>query len=144
ITFTGSTEVGKKLIEGAAKQVKPLSLELGGHAPLLVFEDADLHDAVEGAMMAKFRNTGQSCIAANRIFVQRGIYEQFLREFVDRARMLKIGDGLDPEVQIGPLIDEEAAGKALEHIQDALRGGARLLCGGNRMDRSGNFIEPTV
>src|SRR6266404_4358394 len=98
ITFTGSTEVGKKLIQGAAKHVKPLSLELGGHAPVLVFEDADLDQAVEGTLLAKFRNTGQSCIAANRIYVQRGIYEAFLKAFVERTRALKVGDGLDPEV----------------------------------------------
>src|SRR6266850_2281661 len=144
ITFTGSTEVGKKLIEGAAKQVKPLSLELGGHAPVLVFEDADLNDAVEGTLLAKFRNTGQSCIAANRIYVQRGIYEPFLKAFVERTKALKVGDGLDPEVQIGPLIDEQAMVKALEHVQDAVRGGARLLCGGKRIERAGFFFEPTV
>ncbi len=144
ISFTGSTEIGKKLIEGAAKQVKPLSLELGGHAPVLVFEDADLSDAVEGTLAAKFRNTGQSCIAANRIYVQRSIYEPFLKAFVERTRALKVGDGLDPEVQIGPLIDEEAMVKALEHVQDAVRGGARLLCGGNRLERAGFFFEPTV
>src|SRR5436309_7226107 len=108
ISFTGSTEVGKKLIEGAAKQVKPLSLELGGHAPVLVFEDADFNDAIEGTLMAKFRNTGQSCIAANRIYVQRSIYEPFLRSFVEKVRALEVGDGLDPDVQIGPLIDEQA------------------------------------
>src|SRR5882672_7517069 len=144
ITFTGSTEVGKKLIEGAAKQVNPLSLELGGHAPVLVFEDADLNAAVEGTMLAKFRNSGQSCIAANRIYVQRGIYEPFLKAFVERTKALKVGDGLDPEVQIGPLIDEQAMVKALEHVQDAVRGGARLLCGGNRLEREGFFFEPTV
>src|SRR6185295_8993227 len=96
ITFTGSTEVGKKLIQGAAKSVKPLSLELGGHAPLLVFDDADLEVAVEGTMMAKYRNTGQSCIAANRIYVQRRIYDSFLRAFVEKTRELKVGDGLEP------------------------------------------------
>jgi len=144
ISFTGSTDVGKKLAEGAAKQLKPLSLELGGHAPVLVFEDADFTDAVNGALMAKFRNTGQSCIAANRIYVQRNIYPQFLNALVERTCSLQVGDGLDPEVQIGPLIDEEALGKAMEHVQDAVRGGARLLCGGNRIERSGFFFEPTV
>ena len=144
ISFTGSTEVGKKLIEGAARQVKPLSLELGGHAPVIVFDDADLNDAVEGTLMAKFRNTGQSCIAANRIYVQRGIYERFLKQFVERTKALKVGDGLEPEVQIGPLIDEQAMAKAVEHVQDAVRGGARLLCGGNRLERAGFFFEPTV
>jgi succinate-semialdehyde dehydrogenase/glutarate-semialdehyde dehydrogenase len=144
ISFTGSTEVGKKLIEGAAKQLKPLSLELGGHAPVLIFEDADLNDAIEGTLMAKFRNNGQSCIAANRIYVQRGLYESFLKIFVERTRALKVGNGLEPDVQIGPLIDEAAVGKALEHVQDAVRGGARLLCGGNSVNRGGCFFEPTV
>jgi succinate-semialdehyde dehydrogenase/glutarate-semialdehyde dehydrogenase len=144
ITFTGSTDVGKKLIAGAASHVKPLSLELGGHAPVLVFEDADLHDAVEGTLLAKFRNNGQSCIAANRIFVQRGIYEAFLKAFVERARSLKVGNGLDPDVQIGPLIDEAASSKALEHVQDAVKGGARLMCGGNIIQGSGCLFEPTV
>jgi succinate-semialdehyde dehydrogenase/glutarate-semialdehyde dehydrogenase len=144
ITFTGSTEVGKKLIEGAAKQVKPLSLELGGHAPVLVFEDADLDVAVEGTMLAKFRNTGQSCIAANRIYVQRPIYESFLKRLVEKTRALKVGDGLDPRSQIGALIDEEAVAKAAEHVEDAVRGGARLLCGGQRVSGPGYFFEPTV
>jgi len=144
ITFTGSTEVGKKLIEGAARQIKPLSLELGGHAPVLVFDDADLNNAIEGTLLAKFRNTGQSCIAANRIYVQRQIYEPFLKALVDKTRALKVGNGLQPDVQIGPLIDEAAVGKALEHVQDAVRGGARLLCGGNRIEGPGHFFEPTV
>jgi succinate-semialdehyde dehydrogenase/glutarate-semialdehyde dehydrogenase len=144
ITFTGSTEVGKKLIEGAAKQVKPLSLELGGHAPVLVFEDADPDHAVEGTMLAKFRNTGQSCIAANRIYVHRPIYESFLKRLVEKTRALKVGDGLDPHSQIGALIDEEAVAKATEHIEDAVRGGARLLCGGKRLPGPGYFFEPSV
>jgi succinate-semialdehyde dehydrogenase/glutarate-semialdehyde dehydrogenase len=144
ITFTGSTVVGQELIEGAAKQVKPLSLELGGNAPVLVFDDADLGAAVAETIRAKFRNTGQSCIAANRIFVQRNIYEPFLKLFAEKARGLKVGEGIDPKTQIGPLIDEEGLAKALEHIQDAVRGGARIVCGGNRVDRAGYFLEPTV
>jgi len=144
LTFTGSTEVGKLLIRGAAAQVRPLSLELGGHAPVLVFEDADLDAAIEGAMISKFRNTGQSCIASNRIYVQRSIYELFLDKFVRQTRALKTGDGLEPGVQIGPVINETAVAKALEHIQDAVRRGARLLCGGKRLEREGWFIEPTV
>src|SRR5262249_84487 len=127
-----------------AKQVKPLSLELGGHAPVLVFEDAHLETAVQGTVIAKFRNTGQSCIAANRIYVHRSIYDSFLQRFVEGVRTLKVGDGLDPSVQIGPLIDEDAVGRALEHVHDALRGGARLLYGGTRLERSGFFFEPTV
>jgi succinate-semialdehyde dehydrogenase/glutarate-semialdehyde dehydrogenase len=144
ITFTGSTEVGRKLIAGAAKQVKSLSLELGGHAPVLVFEDADLPAAVEEIMMAKFRNSGQSCIAANRIFVQRSIYSDFLMQFSEKTRALKVGDGLEPKSQVGPLIDKEALARALEHIEDARRGGARIVCGGKRISGRGNFIEPTV
>ena len=144
ISFTGSTEVGRSLIQGAANQIKPLSLELGGHAPVLVFEDADLEAAVEGAMITKFRNTGQSCIASNRIYVQRSVYENFLGKFVQQARALKTGGGLEEGVSVGPLINEEGLNKALEHIQDATKRGARLMCGGKRIDRKGFFLEPTV
>ncbi len=144
ITFTGSTEVGRKLIEGAAKRVKPLSLELGGLAPLIVFDDADLGEAVSETVRAKFRNTGQSCIAANRLYVQSGIYEPFLKLFVEKARGLRVGEGLDPKTHIGPLIDQEALDKGLEHIQDAVSGGAKILCGGSRVERKGFFLEPTV
>jgi succinate-semialdehyde dehydrogenase/glutarate-semialdehyde dehydrogenase len=132
------------LIQGAANQVKPLSLELGGHAPVLVFEDADLDAAVEGAMITKFRNTGQSCIASNRIYVQRSIYEKFLEKFVQQVRALKTGDGFEDGVLVGPLINEEGLTKALEHIQDATKRGARLMCGGKRIERKGYFLEPTV
>lgn len=144
ISFTGSTEVGRILIEGAARQIKPLSLELGGHAPVIVFEDADLNAAVEGAMITKFRNTGQSCIASNRIYVQRSIYDKFLEKFVQQARALKTGDGFEEGVLVGPLINEEGLNKALEHIQDAGKRGARLMCGGKRIQRKGYFLEPTV
>lgn len=144
ITFTGSTEVGRALIQGAANGIKPLSLELGGHAPVLVFDDADLDAAVEGAMITKFRNTGQSCIASNRIYVQRGIYEKFLEKFVAQTRALKTSDGLEDGVLVGPLINEEGLNKAIEHIDDAVKRGARLLCGGKRINRRGFFLEPTV
>ncbi|HEV2232773.1 MAG TPA: NAD-dependent succinate-semialdehyde dehydrogenase [Terriglobia bacterium] len=144
ITFTGSTEVGRKLIEGAAAGIKPLSLELGGHAPVLVFDDADLGPAVEGAMTIKFRNTGQSCIAANRIYVHRSIYEKFLELFTQKTGALKVGDGMEDGVEIGPLINEEGVAKAVAHIEDAVRRGARLLCGGKRVERKGWFLEPTV
>jgi succinate-semialdehyde dehydrogenase/glutarate-semialdehyde dehydrogenase len=145
ITFTGSTEVGQLLIAGAAQQVKPLSLELGGHAPVLVFDDTDLDKAVEGALITKFRNTGQSCIASNRLYVQRGIYDRFLTAFVANAKALKVGAGLEAGVDIGPLIDEAGVSKALEHIENAIAAGARLLCGGKRLtNRTGFFIEPTV
>lgn len=144
ITFTGSTEVGRTLIQGAAAGIKPLSLELGGHAPVLVFEDADLPKAVEGAMIAEFRNTGQSCIAANRIYVHRPVYEKFLDLFTQQTRALKVGDGLEDGVDIGPLINEEGVVKAEEHIEDAVRRGARLLYGGKRIKRKGWFLEPAV
>lgn len=144
ISFTGSTEVGRQLIAGAAQGIKPLSLELGGLGPVLVFDDADLETAVDGTMKAKFRNTGQACIAANRIYVQRGIYDRYLARLVEKTKALKVGDGLEPGVEIATLIDKNAVKKAVEYVQDALSHGARLLCGGKPMDRRGNFFEATV
>ena len=145
ITFTGSTEVGQKLVAGTANTLKPLSLELGGLNPVLVFDDADLEKAVDGAMLAKFRNTGQSCIAANRIYVQRGIYEKFVQRFAEKTKAtMQVGDPFDPAVQIGALIDEDAIAKATEHVEDAVKRGAKLLCGGKRADRKGTFFEATV
>lgn len=145
ITFTGSTEVGQKLVAATGKTLKPLSLELGGLNPVLVFDDADLEKAVDGALLAKFRNTGQSCIAANRIYVQRGIYEKFTKRFVEKTKeTMKVGDGMEPGVQIGAMIDESAIAKATEHVQDAVKRGAKLLCGGKRLDRKGTFFEATV
>jgi succinate-semialdehyde dehydrogenase / glutarate-semialdehyde dehydrogenase len=144
ISFTGSTEVGRSLIAGAAAAIKPLSLELGGLNPVLVFDDADLAKAIDGAMMAKFRNSGQSCIAANRLYVQRGIYDRFLTALVEKVKALKVGDGLEPDVQIGAMIDENAVKKAAEHVADARQRGARLLCGGRRLERAGCFFEATV
>ncbi|PHX95370.1 MAG: succinate-semialdehyde dehydrogenase (NADP(+)) [Pedosphaera sp.] len=145
ITFTGSTEVGKKLIAGAAAQVKPLSLELGGHSPVLVFDDADLDRALEQTLVAKFRNTGQSCIAANRIYIQRGIAEQFIPAFVARVQALKVGHGIEPGVDLGPLINPAAVDIALRHIADAQAKGAQLLCGGQRIGDIGSaFLAPTV
>jgi succinate-semialdehyde dehydrogenase/glutarate-semialdehyde dehydrogenase len=144
ITFTGSTSVGQSLIRGAAERVKPLSLELGGHGPCLVFEDVDLDAAVEGVLMAKFRNTGQSCIAANRIYVQKSIEDRFVDAFVQRVKALKVGNGLEPKVEIGPLIDEEAIKKAQQHVADAVDRGARVLSGGQRVTGPGFFFEPTV
>jgi succinate-semialdehyde dehydrogenase/glutarate-semialdehyde dehydrogenase len=144
VTFTGSTEVGRILIRNAAQTIKPLSLELGGNAPLLVFEDADLEQAVEGALLAKMRNTGQSCIGANRLLVQRSVYPRFLEAFVARVKALKVGEFSEPGVEIGPLIDEAAVHHALAHVMDAARRGARLLCGGRRLERRGYFFEPTV
>jgi succinate-semialdehyde dehydrogenase/glutarate-semialdehyde dehydrogenase len=144
ITFTGSTEVGRKLIAGAAADIKKLSLELGGHAPAIVFDDADLDRAVDGAMAAKFRNTGQSCIAANRIYVQAGIYDRFVAAFVARTQALRVGDGLQGETDIGPIVNEKALQFALDQIEDAKRRGAKVLTGGKRINRPGYFLQPTV
>jgi succinate-semialdehyde dehydrogenase/glutarate-semialdehyde dehydrogenase len=145
ITFTGSTEVGKQLIAGSANSVKRLSLELGGHAPVLIFEDADLKQAVEGALITKFRNTGQSCIAANRIYVQRPVYMQFLEMYVARVKSLKVGDGLQEGIDIGPMINPEGLAIALRHIEDAVSKGAKVITGGKRWGESkGYFLEPTV
>lgn len=146
ITFTGSTEVGRQLIVGAAGQVKKLSLELGGHAPLLVFADADLEQAVAGTIITKFRNTGQACIAANRVYVERAIYDVFLKRLLARTRALKIGNGLEDGVEIGPLINAQALDQALAHIAQAVAGGARVLTGGERWKGSdaGHFLEPTI
>lgn len=145
ITFTGSTEVGRELIRQSADQVKELSMELGGHAPLVIFDDADLDKAVEGALITKFRNAGQSCIASNRIYVQRGIYDAFLESFVEKASRMKVGDGLEDGVDIGPLIDQATADTARAHIDAAVKSGARLLCGGKSPEGLGsNFLEATV
>jgi succinate-semialdehyde dehydrogenase/glutarate-semialdehyde dehydrogenase len=144
ITFTGSTEVGQELIRGAAAQVKLLSLELGGHAPVLVFDDADLTKAVEGTLLAKFRNTGQSCIAANRIYVQSGIYNRFVDAFVARVKSLKTGSGLEDGMDIGPLVNQEGLNAALAQIDDAVNGGAKVLTGGKRLGTKGFFLAPTV
>jgi len=145
ITFTGSTEVGRILMRGAADGIKKLSLELGGQAPVLVFEDADLEKAVEAAMIAKFRNTGQSCIAGNRIYVQRTVLEPFIDRFVEQAKSLKVGNGLDDDVDIGPLIDQAALDNALGQIEQAKQNGATVLCGGQRWaGGEGFFLEPTV
>lgn len=145
ITFTGSTEVGQGLIAGAAKSIKPLSLELGGHSPVLVFDDADLGKAVEGTIIAKFRNTGQSCIAANRIYVQRGIWDRFIPALVERVKAMKTGNGLEDGVEIGAMINREGLDTALRHIADAQAKGAKLRCGGRRTgDEQGCFLEPAV
>ncbi len=145
ITFTGSTVVGRELIHGAAQSIKPLSLELGGLAPLFIFEDCDLDVAVRETLIAKFRNTGQSCIAANRIYVQRSVHDAFLNRFVAGVMNLKTGSGLDADVDIGPLISQEALDTALGQIENATERGGRVVCGGKRMaETSGFFLEPTV
>ncbi|MHB8899746.1 MAG: NAD-dependent succinate-semialdehyde dehydrogenase [Thermoguttaceae bacterium] len=145
ISFTGSTAVGKQLIRGAAENVTKLSLELGGHAPVLVFDDADLDKAVQGTLIAKFRNTGQSCIAANRVYVQRSVADRFVPALVEAARRLKVGPGFEEGVEIGPLINAPALEHALEHIGDATRRGAKVLCGGERMEgMRGHFLQATI
>ena len=143
ITFTGSTEIGKLLIEQSAKQVKRLSLELGGHAPFIVLDDANIDKAVEGVLASKFRNGGQTCVCANRIYVQEGIYDQFVEKFAAKVKQLKVGDGMDG-VDIGPLINEDGLEKVASHVQDAVKKGASLVTGGNRIDGKGTFYEPTV
>ncbi len=142
ISFTGSTEVGKLLIERSASTVKRLSLELGGNAPFIIFDDADLDAAVAGAIASKYRNAGQTCVCANRIFVQDGIYDRFVERFIARVRELRVGNGMDEGVTIGPLIDDAARQKVERHVREALADGATLLTGGASL--GGNFWEPTV
>ena len=144
ITFTGSTEVGKILMAKAAGTVKKVSMELGGNAPFLVFDDADLDRAVEGAMVAKYRNSGQTCVCTNRFFVQAGIYDAFVEKLAAASRRLKIGNGLEDGVQQGPLIDESAVAKVEELIADATAQGGRVMTGVKRHSLGGSFFEPTV
>jgi succinate-semialdehyde dehydrogenase / glutarate-semialdehyde dehydrogenase len=144
ITFTGSTEVGKKLIEMTASTVKKVSMELGGNAPFLVFDDCDLDRAVEGAMTAKYRNSGQTCVCTNRFFVQAGVYDRFVEKLAAASRTLKVGPGLDDGVQQGPLIDEKAVEKVEEFIEDATAKGAKVEAGGKRHELGGSFFQPTV
>src|SRR5436190_2577930 len=139
--FTGSTEVGKLLMAQCARQVKKVSLELGGNAPFLVFDDADLDEAVAGALICKFRNSGQTCISANRILVQDGIYNEFVEQLVDAASQLRVGSGLEPETKIGPLIEQSAVDKVRRHVADALDRGGELLLGGEGL--GGLFWQPT-
>ncbi|AYE99867.1 NAD-dependent succinate-semialdehyde dehydrogenase [Paracoccus yeei] len=142
LTFTGSTEVGRILLRQAADQVLKCSMELGGNAPFIVFDDADLDAAVEGAMASKFRNNGQTCVCANRIYVQAGVYDAFARKLAAAVDKLRVGDGLSEDVTTGPLINAKAVEKVEEHIQDALDGGATIVTGGKR--KEGLFFEPTV
>jgi len=144
ITFTGSTEVGKMLIEQSASTVKKVSMELGGNAPFLVFDDADLERAVEGAVMAKYRNSGQTCVCTNRFFVQAGIYDRFVAKFAEASAALKVGPGLDDGVQQGPLIDDKAVEKVEEFIADAQSKGGKVVTGGKRHELGGTFFQPTV
>ena len=144
ITFTGSTEVGSQLMTKAAGSIKKVSLELGGNAPLLVFDDAELDTAVAGAMASKFRNMGQTCVCANRIYAQAGIYDEFVTALAEAVERLRVGDGFDEGVEQGPLIDEAAVRKTEEHLQDAVGLGARIVTGGSRHKLGGTFFEPTV
>ena len=144
VTFTGSTEIGKLLMAQSASTVKKISLELGGNAPFLVFDDADLDKAVEGAMGSKFRNTGQTCVCANRILVQDGVYDAFLAKLSAAVSAMKVGNGLEDGVSQGPLIDMLAVEKVEEHVQDAVSKGARVVVGGQRHALGGTFYEPTV
>ncbi|MCU9614339.1 NAD-dependent succinate-semialdehyde dehydrogenase [Caldibacillus lycopersici] len=146
ITFTGSTEVGKLLMRGAANTVKKVSLELGGHAPFIVFADADIDKAVEGVIQSKFRNSGQTCVCANRVYVQAPIIEKFVAKLREETKKLTVGDGLDPATTIGPLIDEAAYRKVESHIEDAITRGGQIECGGKRVSayEDGYFVEPTI
>ncbi len=144
LSFTGSTATGKLLLAQSASSVKRVSLELGGNAPFLVFDDADLEAAVEGALASKFRNTGQTCVCANRFLVQAGIYDAFAARLAERVRALKVGDGREEGVAQGPLITQAALAKVERHVADALAHGAKLVCGGRRHPRGGTYYEPTV
>jgi len=144
VTFTGSTEIGKKLMEQCAGTLKKLSLELGGNAPFIVFDDADLDAAVQGAIASKYRNTGQTCVCANRLLVQEGVYDAFVGKLVEAVRKLRIGDGLQGATEQGPLIDDKAVAKVEEHIADALAKGGKIALGGKRHALGGTFFEPTI
>jgi succinate-semialdehyde dehydrogenase/glutarate-semialdehyde dehydrogenase len=144
ITFTGSTEIGKKLMSQSAGTLKKLSLELGGNAPFIVFEDADLDAAVAGAIASKYRNTGQTCVCANRLLIQSSVYERFTSKLVDAVSQLRVGDGLKGVTDQGPLIDARALQKVEQHIADALAKGGQLAYGGKRHALGGTFFQPTV
>jgi succinate-semialdehyde dehydrogenase/glutarate-semialdehyde dehydrogenase len=144
LTFTGSTEVGKKLMTQCAATVKKLSLELGGNAPFIVFDDADLDAAVQGALASKYRNTGQTCVCANRLLIQAGVYDEFAKRLKSAVAQLRVGDGLEGVTDQGPLIDAKAVAKVEEHIADALALGAKVALGGKRHALGGSFFEPTI
>ncbi|MCM8611978.1 NAD-dependent succinate-semialdehyde dehydrogenase [Accumulibacter sp.] len=144
LSFTGSTEVGRLLMAQCAATIKKISLELGGNAPFIVFDDADVAAAVEGAIIAKYRNTGQTCVCANRLLVQDAVYDRFVERLAERVRSLQVGAGSEEGVTQGPLIDDAALAKVEEHVADALAHGARVVTGGRRHARGGTFFEPTV
>jgi len=144
ISFTGSTEVGKILMEQSASTVKKLSMELGGHAPFIVFDDADIDEAVAGALQSKFRNSGQTCICTNRLFVHESVYDTFLEKFTNDVKKIKVGNGLDEGIVSGPLIDKFSLEKVIDHVQDAVNVGAKIAIGGDVHALGGNFFQPTV
>jgi succinate-semialdehyde dehydrogenase/glutarate-semialdehyde dehydrogenase len=144
ISFTGSTEVGKTLVRNAAETMKKVSMELGGNAPYIVFEDADLELAVQGAIANKFRNSGQVCVATNRFYIQDGIYDEFVSRLAEAVKKLKVGNGMDEGVVVGPLIEPKGVEKVEQHVSDALGKGARVITGGERHALGGNFYQPTV
>ena len=144
LTFTGSTQVGKMLMEQCAATVKRTSMELGGNAPFIVFDDADLDEAIKGAIICKFRNAGQTCVCANRILVQDGIYDEFTARFKEATAELKLGQGIDETVTVGPLITERAANDVIGFVEDAVAKGAKVVAGGGRSDLGGSFVEPTI
>ena len=144
VAFTGSTEVGKILLKQSASTVKKVSMELGGHAPFIVFDDANIDEAVKGAMQSKFRNSGQTCICANRIFVHEKIYDEFLNKFTNEVNKIKVGNGLNEGVVSGPLIDINSLNKVLDHVNDAVSNGAKIAVGGEIHSLGGNFFQPTV
>ncbi len=144
ISFTGSTEVGRLLMRQCSDQIKKVSLELGGNAPFIVFDDANVDAAVDGAIQAKFRNAGQTCVSANRLYVQAGVHDAFVARFVERVRELSVGDGFREGVAIGPLIDRHALAKIEAHVADAVAKGSAIRCGGQRIGSDGTFFQPTV
>jgi succinate-semialdehyde dehydrogenase / glutarate-semialdehyde dehydrogenase len=142
ISFTGSTEVGRILMAQSAPTVKKLSLELGGNAPFIVFDDADIDSAVEGALASKYRNAGQTCVCANRIYVQEGVYDQFVEKFAAKVEKLKVGNGFEDGVVQGPLIEDAAVEKVERHVADAVAKGGKIVVGGKKLQ--GQFFQPTV
>jgi len=146
ISFTGSTEVGRILMAQSAPTVKKMSLELGGNAPFIVFEDADIDSAVEGAFASKYRNAGQTCVCSNRFYVQEGVYDEFVKKFAAKVQTAKVGNGFEDGVNQGPLIEEAALTKVQRHVDDAVAKGGRVVVGGKRLSGmgSGQFFEPTV
>mgnify|MGYP003627773285 FL=1 len=144
LTFTGSTPIGKLLMKDCADTMKKVSLELGGNAPFVVFDDADIEEAVKGAMMSKYRNAGQTCVCANRIYVQAGVYDTFVEKFAAQVAAMKVGHGTEKDVEQGPLINRAAVDKVDEHVQDAISKGGKIVTGGKHHKLGDNFYQPTV